>query len=107
MTTTAVDALSRVLIATIVERALGDERAPGGDHRFREPSRCPERNCRLVTKAGICSRSRCIGAMNFTQERGIHAATPPSLVLLERNLAVADEILIRKYICKKLKLKIS
>ena len=106
MTTTAVNAvshvlISRVLIATIVEPA------PGGDHRFREPSRCPERNCRLVTEAGVCSRSRCIGVMSFTQERGIHAATPPSLVLLERNLAVADEILIRKYICKKLKLKIS
>ena len=65
MTTTAVDALSRVLIATIVERALGDERAPGGDHRFREPSRCPERNCRLDTKVGARSMPPMHGRMTL------------------------------------------
>ena len=64
MTTTAVNALShvlilRVLIATIVEPA------PGGDHRFREPSRCPERNCRLDTKVGARSMPPMHGRMTL------------------------------------------
>jgi hypothetical protein len=93
MTTTAVNALShvlilRVLIATIVEPA------PGGDHRFREPSRCPERNCRLDTKAGARSMPSMHRRMSPAQERGIYAPITPSFVLLPRNLVAAGEILV-------------
>jgi hypothetical protein len=91
MTTTAVDALSHVLISHVLIATIV-ERAHGGDHRFREPPRCPERNCRLATKAGARSMPT-HRRMSYALER-IHAPITPSFVLLPRNLAVTGEILI-------------
>ena len=79
------------LVTTVVERRFAAITAVAN------PPRCPERNCRLVAKAGDSFPRRCIGVMSYAQEGGIRAPTIPPFVLLARNLVAADENYIRRY----------